>query len=85
MLKYLNQPKPAQTGPNRPRLHSLSVHPYFIATALDSVQNLQRLLKGQQQQYPYRTDQDIHKKLEELQTSLQVVKQQASSLDRLKC
>ena len=68
-------------GPNRPKLHSLSSHPYFIATALDSVQNLQRLLKGQQ----HNTDTEgIHKSLRELQNSLQEVQREAKMLHRLK-
>ena len=69
-------------GSNRPKLHSLSSHPYFIATALDSVQNLQRLLKGQQQPYP---DQEgVHKNLRELQASLISVQREAKKLHRLK-
>ena len=71
--------RPAQ----KRKLHSLSYHPFFIATALDSVQNLQRLLKGQHQ--PFQPDQeDIHKKLQELQASLQTARTKSNKMDRLK-
>ena len=67
--------RPAQ----KRKLHSLSYHPYFIATALDSVQNLQRLLKGHQQ------DQEgIHEKLRELHASLQTAQEKSKKMDRLK-
>ena len=78
--------RPAASGSKSPqmrKLHSLSYHPFFIATALDSVQNLQRLLKGQHQ--PFQPDQeDIHKKLQELQASLQTARTKSKKMDRLK-
>ena len=74
--------RPAASGSKSPqmrKLHSLSYHPYFIATALDSVQNLQRLLKGHQQ------DQEgIHEKLRELHASLQTAQEKSKKMDRLK-
>ena len=69
--------RPAQ----KRKLHSLSYHPYFIATALDSVQNLERLLKGQN----YQQDQEgIHEKLRELHASLQTAQEKSKKMDRLK-
>ena len=79
ILENIWRPRPEGRGKNHSYVNSLGNHPLFLTTAIDSVQNMKKLLKGLPN---IESDEEgVLKKLQELQNALDQAKLKARILD----